>query len=591
MTRILGISCYFHDAAAALLEDNKLIAAAEEERFSRIKHDFSFPSQAIDFCLSKGGLVGKDLDYVVFFEKPFTKFDRLLQTAMHGFPKTYWMFVQSMRTWLTDKLWIKSHIAKSIGIDANKILFSDHHLSHAASAYFCSPFQESAILTFDGVGEKATTTMGIGHDNQIDLTHEIRFPHSIGLLYSAFTAFLGFEVNEGEYKVMGMAAYGTPRYLDHVWQVVDQSSDGSFSLNPEYFAFHYSTNRSYSGKFKALFGEPRDPRVPFFTESSGFPTYYGDRPHNFAELTAYNQYYADLAASLQLVTEELMLGIANEIWRQTGIPNLCLAGGVALNSVANGRILRETPFEQLYIQPSAGDGGAALGAALVGWHCEAGGTERLVMDHAYWGQEYPESAILDAIGSVGAKSFHVDEDQKLVDLSVDQLENGKVLGWFQGRFEWGPRSLGNRSILADPRHDHMKDLVNTKIKFREPFRPFAPSVLAHRASEYFDLPGEGSNMPARFMTLVVPVKDDKRDQIAAVNHMGTARLQTVYEAQNKKYYDLIETFGDATGTPLLMNTSFNVRGEPIVSTPLDALNTFFNSGLDTLVIGNEVIEK
>jgi len=351
--RILGISCYFHDAAAVLLEDGVLIAAAEEERFTRIKHDFEFPNNAISFCLQQGNLTGKDLDYVVFFEKPFHKFDRLMKTSFQGFPKTYWMFVQSMRTWMLDKIWIKTLIAREVGIDPKSILFSDHHLSHAASAYFCSPFEESAVLTFDGVGEWATTTMGVGRGNELEATHELRFPHSIGLLYSAFTAFLGFEVNEGEYKVMGMAPYGSPKYVENVWKVVQQDNDGSFWVDPQYFSFHYSTSRSYTRRFTDLFGEERDPDVPFFTETSGYPSYYGDRPRNFQELCDYNQHYADIAASLQVVTEELILGVARQLHHQTGMTRLCLAGGVALNSVANGRILRETPFEELYVQPPA----------------------------------------------------------------------------------------------------------------------------------------------------------------------------------------------------------------------------------------------
>jgi len=589
--RILGISCYFHDAAAVLLEDGVLVAAAEEERYTRKKHDFDFPQNAIRYCLDQGKITGKDLDYTVFFEKPFTKFDRLLRTTFQSFPKTYWMFVQSMRTWLTDKLWVKSLIAKSVGIDPSRILFSDHHLSHAASAYFCSPFDEAAILTMDGVGEWSTTTMGTGKGNELTLTHELRFPHSIGLLYSAFTAFLGFEVNEGEYKVMGMAPYGVPDYVDKVRQVVHQSADGSFWLDPQYFAFHYSTKHSYSRKFSGLFGEPRDPEVPFFTETSGYPSYYGPRPRNFGELCQYNQRYADIAASIQLVTEELILGAARELHRQTGLSRLCLAGGVALNSVANGRILRETPFEELYVQPSAGDGGGALGAALVAWHCALGNQQRFVMEHAYWGQAYGADEIRQAIDQAGVQARYIEDESKLLDITVERIISGQVVGWFQDRFEWGPRALGNRSILADPRSAEMKDLVNNKIKFREPFRPFAPAVLVEASEQYFDLPQPDLQMPARFMLLVVPVREDKQDEIPAVNHMGTARIQTVHEAANPMYYSLIGRFGEATGTPVVLNTSFNVRGEPIVNTPEDALKTFYGSGIDTLVMGNYILDK
>jgi len=589
--RILGISCYFHDAAAVLLEDGVLVAAAEEERFTRIKHDFEFPHNAIRYCLQEGKITSKDLDYAVFFEKPFNKFDRLLRTSFQGFPKTYWMFVQSMRTWLLDKIWIKNLISRSVGIEPAQILFSDHHMSHAASAYFCSPFDDAAILTFDGVGEWSTTTMGVGRGNDLTLTDELRFPHSLGLLYSAFTAFLGFEVNEGEYKVMGMAPYGVPRYMDKVWKVVNQSEDGSFWLDPQYFSFHYSTHQSYSRKFIQLFGDPRDADVPFFTETSGFPSYYGPKPRNFDELSGYNQHYADIAASIQAVIEELILGLAREAHRQTGSPRLCLAGGVALNSVANGRILRETPFEELYVQPSAGDGGGALGAALVAWHCALGNSKRLVMEHAYWGQSYGHDDIRSALGAAGLDGIYVEDDSSLVEATVDRLLKGQVISWFQGRFEWGPRALGNRSILADPRRAETKDVVNTKIKFREPFRPFAPAVLAEECPRYFDLPDPDRQMTARFMLLVVPVLESQQDKIPAVNHMGTARIQTVQREYNPLYYDLIRGFGEATGVPVLLNTSFNVRGEPIVNTPTDALNTFANSGIDTLVMGNYIVDK
>ena len=545
--RILGISCYFHDAAAALLEDGMLVAAAEEERFTRKKHDFKFPHKAIEFCLRQAKITGKELDYVVFFEKPFLKFDRLMRTALEGYPKTYRLFVQSMRTWLLDKLWIKSLIASTLGIDSKRILFSEHHLSHAASAYFCSPFEEAAVLTFDGVGEWSTTTIGRGTGTDLDLTQELHFPHSIGLLYSAFTAFLGFEVNEGEYKVMGMAPYGSPRCVDKVWQVVNQNDDGSYWLDPQYFSFHHSTKHSYTRRFQELFGEPRDAAVPFFTESSGYPDYYGPRPHNFAELCQYNQHYADIAASIQEVTEQLIVKLASEVQKQTGLTSLCLAGGVALNSVANGRILRETGFEELYIQPSAGDGGGALGAALFAWHCALGNSQRFVMDHAYWGQEYGPDEIRSALENVGMKAHYIEDTSKLVDRTVERILQGDIVAWYQDRFEWGPRALGNRSILADPRQSSMKDVVNTKIKFREPFRPFAPAVLAEATETYFELPEPDRHLPAKFMLLVVPVREEKQEEIPAVNHMGTARLQTVYSHDSPLYYQVIKGFGEATG--------------------------------------------
>jgi carbamoyltransferase len=588
---ILGISCYFHDASAALIKDGVLVAAAEEERFSRIKHDYEFPEKAIEFCLAQAGITGKNLEYVVFFEKPFLKMDRLLRTALKGFPKTYGMFVQSMRTWLMDKLWIKSRIGKSVGVKQSQILFSEHHLSHAASAFFCSPFEESAVLTFDGVGEWSTTTMGVGKGNNLTITQGIQFPHSIGLLYSAFTAFLGFEVNEGEYKVMGMAPYGRPTFVEKIWKVVRLEQDGTFWMDPQYFSFHYSTSRSYTSKFVSLFGAPRDPNIPFYTETSGYPSYYGPKPSNMEELYRYNQHYADLAASIQVVTEELILGLVRELHRQTGQKQLCLAGGVALNSVANRRILQETPFEELYIQPSAGDGGGALGAAMVAWHCALGNQERFVMDHAYWGQGFEADEIQSALDRAGARYTHIPDTDKLIETTVGSLTSGEVVGWFQGRFEWGPRALGNRSIIADPRSAEMKDIVNNKIKFREPFRPFAPSVLAGKAEEYFDLASPQSNYPARFMLLVVPVLDEKQEKVPAISHLGTARIQTVHADANPLYHGLIQKFDEATGVPLLLNTSFNVRGEPIVNTPDDALNTFGESGIDTLVLGNFVVRK
>ena len=589
---ILGISCYFHDASAALINDGQLIAAAEEERFTRIKHDYSYPTNAIEFCLKKASIDASDIDYVVFFEKPFTKFERLLKTAIQGFPKTYWMFAQSMRTWLFDKLWIKGLISDHLKIDPKNIMFSEHHISHAASAYYCSPFKESAILTFDGVGEWATTTIGKGKGGKLEIEDEIHFPHSLGLLYSAFTAFLGFEVNEGEYKVMGMAPYGNPKYVNEVYKIIRINEDNSFWLDQKYLSFHYSTKKSFTKKMTQLFGEPRDANIPFFTKSSGYPSYFGDKPSNFEELSEYNQHYADIAASIQIVAEEIILELATEACRRSGSNNLCLAGGVALNSVANGRILRETPVENLYIQPAAGDGGCALGAALYLWHDGLGNSEnRFIMDHAYWGEEYNDDQISKAIDSSEFNSQYINNEDDLLDMTVDRLTSGKVIGRFNGRFEWGPRSLGNRSILADPRSNKMKDLVNTKIKFREPFRPFAPSALAEITESYFELPNATDNMAARFMLLVTNVHEDKQDLIPAVSHMGTARVQTVYKETNSSYYNLIERFGQSTGVPILLNTSFNVRGEPIVSSPHDALNTFRNSGIDTLVIGNHIVDK
>lgn len=589
---ILGISCYFHDAAAALIRDGQLVAAAEEERFTRKKHDYEFPQHAIDFCLKTGGICKEDLDYVVFFEKPFVKFERLLLSSMQTFPRSHRVFREAMITWLGDKLWIKHLIQRRLGIAPSKIFFNEHHLSHAASAFFCSPFQEAAILTVDGVGEWTTASLGVGRGNEIKLLKEIRFPHSLGLLYSAFTAFLGFEVNEGEYKVMGMAPFGTPRYVDKVYKLIRVGEDGSFELNMDYFSFHYSPEQTFNAKFQTLFGAPRDPKALFFTPASGYPSYFGDKPGNYGELAKLNQYYADIAASIQVVTEEVLVKMAEIACKETGLKHLCMAGGVALNSVANGRILRETAFEQLYIQPAAGDGGGAIGAALYGYHMILGKPRGFVMEHAYWGEEHNAGAIETFLKENGIRYQRLEDEDRLLERVVERLQAGKVVGWCQGRFEWGPRALGNRSILADPRRADMKEIVNIKIKFREPFRPFAPSVLADRAEEYFVLPEAARHYPARFMLYVVDVQKQKRDVLPAITHVdGTGRLQTVRKETNSKYYRLIETFGQATGVPVVLNTSFNLRGEPIVNTPQEAFNTFTQSGMDVLVLGDYMIEK
>jgi carbamoyltransferase len=589
---ILGISCYFHDAAAALLRDGRLIAAAEEERFTRKKHDYEFPQHAIDFCLGMGALQAEDLDYVVFFEKPFVKFERLLLSTMQTFPRSHRVFREAMITWLGDKLWIKHLIQKRLGVPPSKILFSEHHLSHAASSFFCSPFDEAAILSVDGVGEWTTASIGIGKGTDIRLLKEIRFPHSLGLLYSAFTAFLGFEVNEGEYKVMGMAPFGTPRYVDKVHKLIRIGKDGSFELDLDYFCFHYSTEKTFNGKFESLFGPSRDPKALFFTPASGYPSYFGEKPGNYQELGKQNEYYADIAASIQAVTEEALLEMAQNAYQETGLKRLCMAGGVALNSVANGRILRETPFEELYVQPSAGDGGGAIGAALYGYHMVLGKPRNFVMEHAYWGEEHGPEATERFLKQEGISYRRIENEEKLIAYVVDQLQSGKVIGWSQGRFEWGPRALGSRSILADPRRADMKDTVNVKIKFREPFRPFAPSVLADRAEQYFVLPEAAKHYPARFMLYVVDVREDRRHLLPAITHVdGTGRLQTVRKDTNPKYYNLIETFGNATGVPVVLNTSFNLKGEPIVNTPREAFHTFTQSGMDILVLGECVVEK
>ena len=591
---ILGISCYYHDAAAVLLHDGKMVAAAEEERFSRIKHDFGFPKLAIKYCLETAGIQGTDLDYVVYFEKPFRKLDRILMMSFQTYPKSWKVFRESMMTWTMDKMWVASTIQEELGdIPKEKILFSEHHLSHAASAFLCSPFDEAAILTVDGVGEWVTGTYGVGRGNQIKLLKQMEFPHSLGLLYSAFTAFLGFEVNEGEYKVMGMAPYGEPKYVDKVWKVVQQNSDGSFSLDMDYFSFHHSTENTYNRrKFEALFGEARPTKLQFFTEGTGFPKYFGDPPSNYRELCKLNQHYADIAASIQKVTEELLLGMARNIQRQTGLKRLCIAGGVGLNSVANSRILRETDFEELYVQPAAGDGGGALGAALWAYNTLLGKPRDFTMKHAYWGRANSDAEISDFLTQNNIPFRRLKDEDDLVDNVVERLMSAKVIGWAQGRFEWGPRALGSRSIIADPRNPEMKDIVNAKIKFREPYRPFAPSVLAECAERYFELPNACQHYPARYMLYVVPVKESAHSTLPAITHVdGTGRLQTVFKEQSPRYYKLIERFGQATGVPVILNTSFNLRGEPIVTTPANAFHTFKTSEMDTLVLENFMIEK
>ncbi|MBI1893837.1 MAG: carbamoyltransferase [Candidatus Rokubacteria bacterium] len=589
---IMGISCFFHDSAAALLRDGEIVAAAEEERFTRKKHDYRYPANAIEFCLRAGRIRGEELDLVVFFEKPFLKFERILQSTMQTFPRSRKVFQESLVAWFTEKLWIKSLIKETLRVPESKILFSDHHLSHAASAFFCSPFEEAAILTVDGVGEWATATYGTGRGSEIKICREIRFPHSLGLLYSAFTAFLGFEVNEGEYKVMGMAPFGEPRYADKVWKLIGQEADGSFHLNMEYFSFHQSTYATYDDRFVDVFGPPRDPKAHFFTPSSGYPSYFGEKPAAYDRLARENQRYADIAASIQAVTEEVLLKMACHLHRETGLKHLCMAGGVALNSVANGRILRETAFEEIFIQPAAGDGGGAVGAALYGYHMVLGKPRQFVMRHACWGQEYSAGEIDAFLRSQNIAHTRVENDDALLGRVVDALQQGRVVGWFQGRFEWGPRALGNRSILADPRDPAMKDIVNTKIKFREPFRPFAPSVLMERAADFFDLAEPARHYPARYMLYVVGVKDGARDRVPAITHVdGSARLQTVDRETAPRYHRLIQTFGEATGVPVVLNTSFNLKGEPIVNSPAEAFSTFSRSGMDVLVLGQHIIEK
>jgi carbamoyltransferase len=460
---------------------------------------------------------------------------------------------------------------------------------------FASPFREAAVLTVDGVGEWATAT--IGHataawdgtgTNRINLMRELRFPHSLGLLYSAFTAFLGFRVNSAEYKVMGLAPYGQPRYVDQIHTVAKVDDEGGLHLDMRYFDFHHSTQRTYSHKFIELFGAAREPEAPFYTQTTHPRRDHAGWDEEQARL---NQHYADLAASIQLFTEEVLLKMAHTAHRLTGARHLVMAGGVALNSVANGRLMREGPFEEVYIQPAAGDAGGALGAALYVHHVVLGQPRRFVMEHAYWGSEFGEAQIAAAIRASGLCSEPIDDTDRLLDRAVDRLLQGGVIGWFQGRAEWGPRALGSRSILADPRREAMKEVVNAKIKFRELFRPFAPVVLEDRAAEFFTAPNLDRQYPPRFMLVVSPIADHKRDDLQAVCHNGTGRLQSVRREWNERYYGIVEKFGQATGVPVLLNTSFNMRGEPIVNTPAEALNTFAYTDMDVLVMGNCLVTK
>jgi carbamoyltransferase len=592
---ILGISCFYHDSAAALIHDGQLVAAAMEERFTRKKHDNRFPAKAVEFCLRQAGITGKDLDYVVFYEKPLVKFERILLSTLSTFPKSAGVWREAMVGWLNEKLWVKNIIQQETGVRYDRVLFCDHHMSHAASAFFASPFRDAAVLTIDGVGEWTTTALGVAHSrwegetdgaNTIALLHEERFPHSLGLLYSAFTAYLGFRVNNGEYKVMGMAPYGTPRYVEQIGKLFHQSDDGSFTLNMEYFDFTHSTEDTINRRFIDLFGPKRPAEGDFFTMATN--------PERAAEKAAMaeNQRFADIAASIQHVTEEALLKIVRHLHTITGEKKLVIAGGVALNTKANYRLLNETPFDEIYIQPAAGDDGGALGAALWAYHMVLGQPRRWVMPHAYWGQGYEDGEVRRFLDHHNIRyTDYGGRDEALLDRVAEAITQETVVGFFQGRFEWGPRALGNRSILADPRSDAMKEVVNTKIKFREPFRPFAPVILRDRAAEYFDYPAVQEHEAPRYMLMVAPIRPEKQGELQAVCHMGTGRLQTIERETNPRYYGVIERFGQITGTPVLLNTSFNLRGEPIVTSPADAYNTYINSDIDMLVLGPYLVEK
>ncbi|HPF14054.1 MAG: carbamoyltransferase [Planctomycetes bacterium] len=568
---ILGLSFFYHDSAAALVKDGVLVAAAEEERFSRVKHDSGFPALAIEFALKTGGITLDDVDFVVFYEKPFVKFERMLLTAMATFPKSAAVFRESMQRWISDKLWIKSMMARKLKLPRQKFLFADHHMSHAAASFFTSPFEESAILTVDGAGEWTTSTMGIGRGRKIDIQKEIRFPHSLGLLYSAFTAYCGFEINEGEYKLMGMHPYGQPKYVDKIYEILRIGEDGSLWHDMRYFQYHYSTNDTLTPEFERHFGKPR--RNPKDSDKTLDP------------------YYCDMAASIQKVTEEVLLRMVNHLYELSGgMKNLCLSGGVALNSVANYKILRQGPFENVYIHPAPGDDGGSVGAAYWAYNHVLEQPRGPALNHAYLGSEHSDADIEAFLLNNDIEYEFIADDQQFYEFVAQQLEEGKVCGWFRGRFEWGPRALGARSIIADPRRAEMKEKLNASIKFREAFRPFAPSVLEERANEFFDIPEADKHFPARFMLYVAPVREEKRAVLPAITHEdGSGRLQTVFKDTNPAYHAIIEAFGRRTGVPVVMNTSFNLKGEPIVESPAHAFNTFSLSGMDLLFLNNFVI--
>jgi len=591
---ILGVSALYHDSAAALLCDGEIVAAAQEERFSRKKHDARFPENAIRYVINEANLTLGEVDYVVFYEKPFLKFERLLETYLANAPKGFSSFRLAMPVWLREKLFQKRLLVKALReIDPSfrgpaTLLFAEHHYSHAASAFFPSPFDEAVVLTLDGVGEWATTTVAIGRGNKCEIHKEIHFPHSLGLLYSAFTYYLGFKVNSGEYKVMGLAPYGEPIYKDQILtELVDLRPDGSFRLNQRYFS--YATGlRMTNSRFADLFGRP--PREP--------------------ESEVLEQFHMDLAASLQAVTEEVVLTITRSLAKEHGIDNLCLAGGVALNCVANGKILRDGAFSGLWIQPAAGDAGGAIGAALAAYHRELGEPRMIEptdsMNGAYLGPAYDDDQVCEELQACGAVFETLNEDE-MISMTATALDNQQAVGWFQGRMEFGPRALGNRSILADPRSESMQRTLNLKVKYRESFRPFAPSVLAEDVEKYFEL-----NSDSPYMLLVAAVSEDLRRPVApsdtqlfginrlnvarssipAVTHVDySARIQTVHKSTNPRFHALLTAFRDRTGCSVLVNTSFNVRGEPIVCTPTDAFQCFMGTNLEFLAIGRSVLRK
>ena len=564
----LGVSCYYHDSAAALLKDGHVIAAVEEERFSRKKFDDDFPKEAIKWCLKESGISPSELTSVAFYDKPVLKFDRLLDNYIAVAPRGLRSFIDIIPKWIHKRLWIKDEINKNLKGFNGEIIFPEHHLSHAAHSFFTSPFEKSAILTVDGVGEWTTTSIGFAEDNSIKLTNDIRWPHSLGLFYSAFTYFLGFKVNEGEYKLMGLSSYGKPKYYDLILDnLIDVKEDGSINLNMKYFAFTYDkvmTNENFSKLF-------------------------GITPRKNNEKTS--QIHFDIGASAQKVLEDILLKMANYLYDQTKMKNLCLGGGVALNGVANYRLLKESPFEKIHIPPSPGDAGSAVGCAQYLYYIfhknpriVENETAKMIRENIYSGPQYPNSEIVEFLNSENISYESLDRES-LLKKTAKLISEDKIVGWYQGKMEWGPRALGNRSILANPQNPKMKDILNEKIKHRESFRPFAPAIMEEFSSQYFEL-----KIPSPYMLLVSPVK--LPEKIPAVTHVdGTGRLQTVSKESNPLFYDLIREFYNITKIPVVINTSMNVMGEPIVNTPKEAYNMILKTDMDYIVLGNNLISR
>ena len=575
--KILGISAHYHDSAAALVVDGMPVAAVQEERLSRRKNDAAFPLAAIEWCLDRGGIEPGDLDAVVFYERPMLKFERILTTALRAFPHSWRSFPHAMKNTLGEKIWVRGLITAQLGVAKRKILFTEHHQSHAAATFLTAPTSHAAILTSDGVGEWATLSVGHGQRSpggptSISLLREIHFPHSLGMLYSTFTAFLGFAVNEGEYKVMGLAAYGQPQLVDAVRKLIRRTPDGGFELDLAYFEFHTSARRSFSQAFIDLFGPPRRAFEPIDLASER------------------GRHLADVAASIQRVLEEVLVDMARALHAETGLPDLCLGGGVALNGVANARILAESGFERVFVPSAPGDAGCALGAALYADRIHFVNPDRAFPDHPFWGPEVDGEA-LARIAEDDGMAFERIADDALIERTADDLAAGRIVGWMEGALELGPRALGHRSILAAPHNAAMRDRLNRDIKFREEFRPFAPVVPVEQADRFFDLPSGGARL-AQFMSGVIPVRPEWRARLAAVTHVdGSARVQALTHAMAPRLHALLLAYGKLSGMPVLLNTSFNLAGEPIVNRAIEGYTTFRRCGLDVLIAGNVRLEK